>query len=164
VVEVGSAGTLALYGQPAARGSCEVGARWGLSLEDHRAMPVSYHDLATLALVLTMEGAHRRELTSRAPALGDRCFTVLELVAIVTGHVDAGDLDALPDPAADPRARLEAVAALAHAHRPRWRRRRRMDIPDPIGGDTQVFDRLADELEEVTSVLAPALFGPVNER
>jgi protein-tyrosine phosphatase len=160
-VEVASAGVAALYGEPAASGSSAVCARWGVPLDGHQATPTSHHVLAEIPLVLTMELAHRRELTSRNPPLAARTFTVREFVAIVSTRLSSGSCEHLPplDPA-EVRGRLLAVARLADAHRPRWLSRRRADVPDPIGAGQPVYDDLADEFTAAAATIAWVLFGP----
>jgi protein-tyrosine phosphatase len=161
-VEVGSAGTAALYGQPAAPGSRKVAAGWGLSLEGHRAVPVTHHDLATIPLILTMELAQRRDLTSRSPGLTDRCFTVPELARIVRGHLEERALHGLPPGGDGPRARIAAVAALAAARRPRLLTRRRGDVPDPIGADQPTYDALGERFAADAEAIGAVLFGPIS--
>jgi protein-tyrosine-phosphatase len=160
--EVGSSGTAALYGQAAAPGSRKVAAGWGLSLEEHLATPVSHHDLAATPLVLTMEIGQRRDVAGRHPGIQARCFTVPELVTIVTRRLDPRDVAALPRPADGARERVAAVAALADAHRPRWLTRRRGEIPDPLGAEQPTYDGLGARFADDAATLGEVLFGPVR--
>jgi protein-tyrosine phosphatase len=160
-VTIASAGVDALFGEPAANGARVVSARWGRSLEEHHATPVTHHDLDALPLILTMERAHRRDLIGRLPSLAARCFTVRELATIVAERLDADVQHALP--VAGPsgaRERLRAAASLADAHRPRLFARRRTDVPDPIGAGQPVYDALGEDFAAAAAVLAPVLFGP----
>jgi protein-tyrosine phosphatase len=160
VVEVASAGIAALYGEPAAGGSSTVCARWGVSLEGHRATPTSHHAMAEIPLVLTMELAHRRDLVSRQPLLATRTFTVREFAAIVTSRLPAGSCDRLPPlDLAEVRGRLLAVARLGDVHRPRWLSRGRADVPDPIGAGQDVYDELGAAFTETAATIGPVLFG-----
>jgi protein-tyrosine phosphatase len=163
VVEVASAGIAAFYGEPAAGGSSTVCARWGVSLEQHRATPTSHHALAQIPLVLTMERAQRRELTSREPLLAARTFTVREFAAVVTSRLPAGSCEHLPplDPAAV-HERLLAATRLVDVHRSRWLSRRRADVPDPIGAGQDVYDELGAAFTEAAATIAPVLFGPAE--
>jgi protein-tyrosine phosphatase len=161
VVQVESAGVEALFGEPAAGGAKAVASRWQRSLDQHQATPVVHHDLASLALVLTMERAHRRDIVGREASLAGRTFTVRELVAIVTERLPTSAVARLPgtDPAAI-RARILAAAALADQHRPLHLFRRRMDVPDPIGAGQPVYDQLGEEFTAAAASIAPVLFGP----
>jgi protein-tyrosine phosphatase len=163
-VQIASAGTEALFGEPAAAGARAVCARWGPSLDGHQATPVIYHDLAAVPLTLTMEASHRRDLFGREPSLASRSFTVRELLWIVSGRLPRAAIELLPalDPA-DVPTRLLAVTALADQHRPRRLPRRRADVPDPIGADRPVYDVLGEQFTAAAATLAPVLFGAVKE-
>jgi protein-tyrosine-phosphatase len=161
-VEVGSSGTSALYGQAAAPGSRKVAVSWGLTLEEHRATPVTHHDLASIPLVLTMEIGQRRDVAGRAPGIESRCFTVPELVTIVSDRLDPRDVASLPHPTSGPHDRIAAVATLAHAHRPRWLTRRRGEVPDPLGADEATYDALGERFADAAATLGEVLFGPVR--
>ena len=163
-IEVASAGTDALFGTPAARGSIEVADRWHTSLADHRATPISYVDLTEPALVLVMERRHAREVTSRAPAATATTFTWPELITTLTDRLDPASTSELPA-AADPvsaRARLEAVAALAHTHRPRRLPRKRAEVADPIHGTQAVYDAMGTRFDAEVEAVADVLFGPLD--
>lgn len=151
---VGSAGTDARAGDPPAEGSRRVAARWGLSLDQHRATPARFVTLDDVALVVTMTRRHRKVITSHRPELAPRTFALRELLAAI----DAIDKE---PPAADPRDRIRGVVAAADARRPHSRFRRHLDVPDPVGGDQQVYDALGEEFAAAAERLADALFGPL---
>jgi protein-tyrosine-phosphatase len=159
VVRFASAGTRALFGQPAASGSKRIAARWGLDLDGHASRPIIYVPLSATPLNLVMSGRHVRALVTRDAEVASRTFTVPELVASLGRLEAAGGM-----PAFDPtgfRTRLEAVVALADAHRPTRRRdRRHLDVPDPISGGQRAFDALGERFETAAQVIADALFGP----
>ena len=158
-----SGGTDALFGAPAASGSIEVAAGWGVDLHEHSATPISYLDLAAPALVVTMERRHSRAVAARTPTAAARTFTWPELVTTLTERVDPADGDALPAPVpADDtaRQRLEAAVTLAHAHRPRRLPRRRAEVPDPIRGGQDVYDALGERFDRQVTAVAGWLFGP----
>ena len=156
-VTVGSAGVDARAGAPAAEGSRRVAAGWGLSLESHRATPVRFAPLDDVALIIAMTRRHRRILSHHTESLGPRIFTLRELLAALEA-ID--DLDGAVEEARTPEARLHAVVAAAHARRPPTRLRRRFDVPDPVGGDQEVYRALGEEFTEAAAVIADALFGP----
>lgn len=162
-VEVASAGIDAVFGAPAAAGSRVVGERWDRPLDDHRATPVSYIDLAEVPLVLAMEIAHRRSLIRRERSLAARAFTVRELIRIVLDRIGPEGLTTLPSPdPTDPRRRLAALAELADGHRPGRLARKHADVPDPIRAGQPVYDGLGEEFARAAALLSPALFGPTT--
>jgi len=104
-LEVDSAGTGALTGQPASPHAVTAMQQRGLDLTSHRARAV--HDLGGEALqkydlVLTMTRAHRDGLRTLYPALRDRIFTLGEY---------AGRDGDVPDPFGGPLAAYEKTAA-----------------------------------------------------
>lgn len=158
-----SGGTDALFGAPAASGSIEVAAGWGIDLHDHRATPLSYLDPDEPALVVTMERRHHRDVVARAPAATARTFTWPELVTTLTERLDPAEGDALPAPTPGDntaRQRLEDTVALAHAHRPRRLPRKRAEVPDPIRGGQDVYDALGERFDREVTAVAGWLFGP----
>jgi protein-tyrosine phosphatase len=159
-IEISSAGTDALFGQPAAPGCVAVAERWGVDLTAHRACPLAYLEVEEVPMVLVFGRSHRRELAARYSSAAARTFRLRELSHIVATWDDE-QLAELPDPA-DPERRLRAVAALADGHRPRWAGRR-YDVADPIGQPQEVFDALGEEFVDEAAMLAPALFGPVTD-
>ena len=156
-VTVGSAGVDARAGAAVAEGSRRVAAGRGLSLEGHRATPVRFAPLDDVALVIAMTRRHRRILSRHTEDLGPRTFTLRELVAAIDA-VD--DLDEAVEEARPPQARLHAVVAAADARRPPTRLRRRFDVPDPVGGDQEVYRTLGEEFTDAAAAIADALFGP----
>ena len=153
VVTVGSAGTDARAGDPAAEGSRRVAARWGLSLDQHRATPARFVTLDDVALVVTMTRRQRKVIAAHRPELAPRTFALRELLAAV----DA--IEGAPPPPNTPRDRITAVVASADSQRPRSRLRRHLDVPDPSGGDQRVYDTLGDEFAAAAAWLADPLFG-----
>lgn len=160
-VEVASTGTDAVYGMPAASGSQVVATRWHRPLDDHHAIPISYHDLSKVGLILTMERAHRRAVSAQRPEVASRSFTVGELVAILDRRLSDADLDTLPPPDRV-RDRITALSELAHRRRPRRLRRRYRDVPDPIGASQDVYDELGERFASDAQTIGETLFGPLR--
>ena len=156
-VTVGSAGVDAPAGAPAAEGSRRVAAGWGLSLEDHRATPVRFAPLDDVELIVTMTRRHRRILSRHDERLEPLTFSLRELVVAIEA---IEDLEETVSTVQTPQARLHAVIAAADARRPPTRLRRRFDIPDPVGGDHEVYRTLGEEFSAAAAVIADALFGP----
>lgn len=152
-LRVGSAGTDVRAGDPAAEGSGRVAARWGLSLDQHRATPVRFVPLDEVALVITMTRRQREIIASHRPQVAPRTFTLREfLIAIDELDDDLASRDT-------PEDRITTVVASADLRRPPSRFRRRLDIPDPAGGDQQVYDTLGEEFLAAAERLADVLFG-----
>ena len=159
-VTVGSAGVDAPAGAAAAEGSRRVAAGWGLSLEDHRATPVRFAPLDDVALIVTMTRRHRHILSRHHERLEPLTFALRELVLAIEA-ID--DLQETLSAVQTPQARLHAVIAAADTRRPPTRLRRGLDVPDPVGGDQEVFRALGDEFAAAAAVIADALFGPEPE-
>ena len=164
-VEVASAGTHAHLGDRAAPGSRKVAATWGCTLDEHRALPLGYVDLASIPLIVTMTRTHRRQAVARDPSVAPRSFVLRELTHVLAGRLaaeDAGEeLAALPPPERVPATeRIDAVVRLADRHRPKRLLGRRWDVPDPINADQAVYDALGERFTDEAMLLADALFGP----
>ena len=152
VVTVGSAGTDALTGDPAAEGSRRVAARRGLSLDQHRATPVRFVPLDDVSLAITMTRRQRKVIGTHRPQMAPRTFALRELLAAIDAF--EGELRR-PE---SPRERITATVVAADAHRPRSRFRRYLDIPDPAGKDQREYDSLGEEFQNAAGQLAKALF------
>ena len=181
-VNIASAGMSARFGDPAAEGSKRVAASWGLSLEDHASLPIMYAPFATAPVNLVMSRDHLRALLARNPEVAPRTFTVPELVVCIQRleterRLPRFDPRALVDEAASGgtehdhrsakalrqalRWHLSKVVALADARRPSgFRRRRHLDIPDPLGEGPGEFDALGERFAADARFIAEALFGP----
>ncbi len=79
VVEVDSAGTWALEGQPPTPLAVEAVAAMGVEIGDHRARAVTAEDLREADLVLVMEEAHRRSLFYLSPEFAHKVFLLSEM-------------------------------------------------------------------------------------
>ena len=156
---VGSAGVAARIGDPAATGSRMVAEDWGLSLDDHRSQPLPYVPLDEVSLVVAMTRHHAREVASKH-SHPERVFVLRELVALAALLLGDGTIDEIAAAASGPQDRLVRVVTEADQRRSRRRLRRRYDVPDPIGGDKEVYAALGEEFAEAGEVLADALFGP----
>jgi protein-tyrosine phosphatase len=86
--QVGSAGTWALSGEPAALGSQTAMRAKGIDISDHRARGVSRDLLESADLVLTMERGQKESLHAEFPDLAERIHLLSEVVSQV---VDVDD-------------------------------------------------------------------------
>ncbi|MCA9736761.1 MAG: low molecular weight protein arginine phosphatase [Gemmatimonadetes bacterium] len=87
-VEVGSAGTFASRGGPAAEEARRVAAEHGLDLEDHRSRPLSAEDVTRADVILGMTASH----VEMAAGLGAG-----ERVALLA-ELGGGVAESVPDP------------------------------------------------------------------
>jgi protein arginine phosphatase len=92
-IEVRSAGTGTVAGLPPSEGATRAVARHGLSLEDHRAMPLTEEALAWADLVLTMSPSH----LVRVVALGGGAKA-----SVLTAFAAEADPADVPDSVIDP--------------------------------------------------------------
>lgn len=89
--EVASAGiAVATPGEPATPHAAEVMQERGLSLAQHRAMPLSDGEIGRASLILTMTRAQKARILSLQPAAADRVFTLSEYTG--TGGEPGGDI------------------------------------------------------------------------
>lgn len=158
---IASAGVDARFGYPAATGSQRMAVEMGLSLADHRSQPVSHVDLASVGLILTMTRSQSLVVSSAGDGLAPRIFAVRELVRALD-RLPLDTREELLGPLRCGADRLAWKTTLANSHRPNTRFRPSMDVPDPIGGDHREFQRLAEEFQGVSRVLAASLFGPAS--
>lgn len=71
-IQVGSAGLIALPGNPASFNAVRVAKENSFSLEEHSARPVTAELVADADLVLVMEHRQRQKLLSRHPEASDK--------------------------------------------------------------------------------------------
>jgi len=149
-VEVRSAGVLDT-GRPAAWQAFDALAARGLSLEAHRSNRLTPQLMAATDLILGMAREHVRAAVVAAPEAWPRTYTLKELVRR-GGAVG-------PRPRAQPLEEwLDRVGA--------GRRRGELagdspddDIADPVGSDPEVFEALAEELDDLLAGLVRLVWG-----
>ncbi|SNS64234.1 protein-tyrosine phosphatase [Anaerovirgula multivorans] len=83
-VRVISAGTSAVVGDLASCASKEIIREKGISLENHRAKPLTRELIEEADLVLTMTGNHKHHVLNLCPEAKDKVFTLKEYVN--SGH------------------------------------------------------------------------------
>jgi len=88
-VEVKSAGTWAVYGEPATEETIAVLQELGIDARPHRSQPLDWDLLDWADLVLTMEDWHKRQILAKAPEANGKVFTLTEFV---------GEEGEVPDP------------------------------------------------------------------
>lgn len=142
-VEVASVGTWAYYGREATDEAIETVRKRGVDLSAHRSRPVEIDELRRADIIVAMTSVHVREISSLAPDVVDRMVLMKELKEIEPRQLPAG---------ADARARLDA---LLRGKRPK--RRRALDVDDPMGLPIHAYERALREIEEGVEILAETL-------
>lgn len=147
-----SAGTAALVGHPIQSSAGLVLTGLGGNANGFRAHQLAVEDILAADLVLTMTRKHRAAVLVLAPRMMSRTFTLREAASLMA----AVDVSALSDdPDLDVRGR-QLVTALGQLRAARVAQRNglRDDIPDPIGKDVDVFQRVGDA---ISAALLPLL-------
>ncbi len=133
-VEVTSAGTSALEGEPVAGPMARLLRARGIEPDGFAARQLQPADVRDADLVLTMTTAQRRSVVSSVPGAVRRTFTLVEFAELAA----VAEVDRLPGGPAD---RIAAVLRAA----PRARARRTStgdDVEDPYGRPPEVFERV----------------------
>jgi len=156
---VASAGTAGWAGSPADPGSVAAAAELGVDISEHRGRLLTPAQLDESALVLAMAAEHRTAVGRSRPEVGDRTFTLKELVRLLERlPVPVGT--GVPDDALATRA-VEANTLRRNGFKGN---RRDEDVEDPLGLPLPAFRAVAIEIEEWCGRLARGLFGPVPAR
>jgi len=142
-VDVASVGTWAYYGREATREAVETLRERGVDLTPHLSRPVEIDELRAADVVVAMTSVHVREITALAPDVAERIVLMKELKEIQPRGTR---------PEADAARRL---AALVTGKRPK--RRRALDVDDPMGLPIAAYERAVREIEEGVDVLADTL-------
>jgi protein-tyrosine phosphatase len=142
-IEVVSAGTWAVAGDPATDEAIAVSENHDVDISSHLSRPVDAEELDGADLVLAMTGVHLQEIASIVPEA--RFKTMLLNQMAQTKPAALG-----PDASLE-----ERVQALLEGNRPRWRRK--MDVADPIGRPLRFYERCFAELQGAIKILADIL-------
>lgn len=142
-VEVVSAGTWAYRGSAATVEAVETVRKRGVDLSAHQSQPIEVDDLHAADVIVVMTSVHVRELVGLAPEIVDRIVMMKEL----------REIDPLPVPS-DAR-RDEKLAALLGGRRPK--RRRGLDVDDPMGLPISAYERCVGEIQEGVDVLVDTI-------
>ena len=142
-IEISSVGTWAYYGRPATEEAIATMAERGADLTAHLSRPVEVAELREADLIVAMTSVHVRELANLAPDVSDRVVLLKELREIQSESLGA---DSTPE---------DKVRALLTGQRPK--RRRDLDLDDPMGMPIGAYERCAGELAEGVDVLVKAL-------
>lgn len=138
-LDVVTAGTHVVEGQPMSWRTREALASLGYAAEHHRSAQIGAELVGEAGLVLAMAGEHVAYLRREYPEAAARTASIKRLCR---------DLAIGPAPLA---ARLAALG-LADLPVEPWE-----DVEDPAGGDEQVYVACAKELADLCAELAPRL-------
>lgn len=115
-VEVSSAGTGALVGEPISPPMAELIAAEGADTGDFAARQLTPSILRAADVVITMTSSHRTQTVSVLPAAVQHTFTLGEL-AVMLDKVREADIVARSGPSATAAERLGVAVVLAKNHR-----------------------------------------------
>ncbi len=142
-IEVASVGTWAHPGWHATPEAVDTMRARGIDLAEHRSRPPEQEELVAADLIVVMTSVHEREIRMLAPDVVVKVVLLKELP-----ELGLGDLP--PDVTRE--GRLKALLAL-----PRPKRRRALDLDDPIGLPLGAYERCADELSKDIDILVDVL-------
>ena len=153
-----SAGTAALVGRPIQSSAGLVLTGLGGNPNGFRARQLAAEHIEVADLVLTMTRRHRAAVLELSPRMMSRTFTLREAASLLA-VMDTTTLSDDPDLTVRGR-RLVATLAQLRAARVVNRNGLRDDIPDPIGRDVEIFQRVGDAISEALLPLLGALSKP----
>ncbi|MGH2808826.1 MAG: hypothetical protein ACRDKT_16290 [Actinomycetota bacterium] len=142
-IEVSSSGTWAYYGRPATQEAIDAVAARGGILTEHLSRPVDHHEIDEADLVIAMTSVHVRELLNLVPQVADKLVMMKEIKEIVP--------EAFPAEAT----REQKLNSLLKGKRPR--RRRALDVDDPMGMPFGAYERAVGELQDGIDTLVKLL-------
>jgi len=147
--DVDSAGTHGPAGLPIHPLTAAALARRGVPAEGHASRLLTPDVVAWADLVLTAERAHRAAVVAALPEAADRTFTLLEFAHRAGRAVDLG--------ATDPADLVAGVDALGREDSARGTRSD--DVPDPVSGDENGHESVAEVIRQAVVMTADALLS-----
>ncbi len=138
-LEIVTAGSHVIEGQPMSRRTRSALASLGFDADGHRSHQLTDADVSAAVLVLAMAGEHVDYIRRKHPQAATRTASIKRLVR-----------DLPPGPPALP-ARLARLDLAAVPVEP-WE-----DVEDPAGGDDEVYEACARELLALCAELGPRL-------
>lgn len=152
-VEVTSAGTHALVGQPMHRGSKAQLTAVGGGEERFRARQLTSEMVAEADLILAAAREHRSAAARTRPSALRKALTLRDLADLLEG-VASTDIRARREPGTWVTQVLEAALS-RRAVVPA--RQQLIDITDPIGRPNSAFRQMAAEVDDALRVIIPVL-------
>ena len=164
-VEIMSAGTEALVGEPMTAQAAAIARRLGASVADvseHRARQLEPWMLREVDLVLALARSHRREILDLEPSTTRRTFTVREFAHISRSESGIVHGGAGTDGSDE---RLRSGIARAAAFRgvvPPFARVEDADVVDPYRRSDAVYEESAAQIESAVDEVGRFLRGTVG--
>ncbi len=147
-LQVSSAGSHALEGNPAASRSMLAASTRGASLERHFARELTRRRVRSAGLILCMAAEHRPFVLSYDRSAADRTFLLASFARV------AGQLELLAGSPAE-------LVALAAEH---GREQDGDDIDDPLGHPAEAYAACAERLDRLITPVMAALARPLIAR
>ncbi len=138
-MEIVTAGTHVIEGQPMSRRTRAAMEAVGVSAPLHRSHQMTEEDVARATLILCMAGDHVSYIRRRHPEAAARTASLKRLVQ---------QLPAGPPPLAERLAALELAS---------WPIEEFDDVEDPAGGADEIYVACAEELAALCTALLPKL-------
>ncbi|MGI5156862.1 hypothetical protein [Microbispora sp. CA-102843] len=145
-IQVGSAGTRAVWGQPMAERARAALLRHGGDPEGFASRPLTAEAVVCADLVLAASSEHRAEAVALHPRAAARAFTIAEFGVLVRA-VPSGEVLRHGDPVRRARVLLEeagALRGLVRVDQP--------DIADPYGGPRRGYREAARRIADALAV------------
>lgn len=149
-VDVASAGTGALIGEPISPPMAALIARAGADPEDFAARQLTGAILRPADLVITMTSEHRRDAVTLLPAAVQRTFVLAELAQML-GEVEVGEVAAAGGASSSSGERIRAAVAAAKRYRTPGVDPVE-DVIDPYGRSSSVY---AASFAQIQAALEP---------
>ena len=149
-VDVASAGTGALIGEPISPPMAALIARAGADPEDFAARQLTGAILRPADLVITMTSEHRRDAVTLLPAAVQRTFVLAELAQML-GEVEVGEVAAAGGVSSSSGERIRAAVAAAKRYRTPGVDPVE-DVIDPYGRSSSVY---AASFAQIQAALEP---------
>jgi protein-tyrosine phosphatase len=130
-VDVASAGTFAMTGNPIEPAMAERLVEYGVDADEHVARQLERDDVKGAGLLLALSREHRRDIVAMLPNASRRVFALNEFSRLVADAVAAGLLDI--EPAAPVAASMETIVDAAAM-------RRGFAIPPEDAAEDDVLD------------------------
>lgn len=162
-LDVTSAGTSALVGNPMDPGSAAIATAHGyLGVQDHRARAISPELVAEASLLLAMDRSHRSWIVEHFPRAKKKTFTLVECAELAA----ATSRDELLDEyqfahteSSGPLAPGLTAIRLSRDRIPAEKLGAYEDIVDPYGRTTEVFEQMSDKLLPATRIVTDFLIN-----
>ena len=162
-VDVVSAGTVAVVGEPMTAEALAVAERYGVDGSAHRSQPLTTELVASADLVLVATREHRADVARLEPIASRRTFTLREFArlarAVDPGAVAEWTTDIAvrgPELVRAVASRRGLVPPLAHPTDD--------DIDDPFLRPVAIYDRVGAEIDDAVGTLAIMIAAPDNAR